>query len=124
MMPPPWETRFNTYFREEKSQNFQPKPFLAQLEAIPSSNTSCLWDEANLQLPTTSFQVLVENNKVSPQPPPLQTKTSCPFLAVSAPMGDLQHSPRATEQVLRMQEFPKEKIRARSQWRDHSSPAC
>ena len=35
--------------------------------------TSYLGEETNTCLTTTSFQVAVENNKVSPPPPPLQT---------------------------------------------------
>ena len=53
----------------------QPKPPLAQLEAIPFCPiTSYLQKEADLQLPIDSFQVVAESNKVSPEPPLLQTK--------------------------------------------------
>ena len=46
-----------------------------QLEAIASCPiASYLGEETNTHLTTTSFQVVVESNKVSPQPPLLQTK--------------------------------------------------
>ena len=57
------------------SPRFQPKPPLAQPEAIPSSPiTSYLREEADPQLPTTFFQVTVESNKVSPETSLPQTK--------------------------------------------------
>ena len=50
--------------------NFQHEPPLAQLEAIPSSPIpSYLREEANTQLPTPFFQLVVESNQVSPEPP-------------------------------------------------------
>jgi len=53
-------------FWEEMSPNFQPEAPLVQLEAIPSCPiTSYLWEEAEPQLPTPSFQVVVESNKLS-----------------------------------------------------------
>jgi len=53
----------------------QSKPPLMQLEAISShSITSYLGEETNTHLTPTSFQVVVESSKVSPQPPLLQTK--------------------------------------------------
>jgi len=46
-----------------------------QLEAIASCPVaSFLGEETNTLLITTTFHVIVENNKVSPQPPPLHTK--------------------------------------------------
>jgi len=55
--------------------NIQSKPPLMQLEAIASrSITSYLGEETNTCLTTTSFQVVVESDKVPPQPPLLQTK--------------------------------------------------
>ena len=46
-----------------------------QLEAISSCPIgSYLGEETNTHLTTTSFQVVVETDKVSPQPPLLQTK--------------------------------------------------
>jgi len=55
--------------------NIQPKPPLLQLEATASCPITCyLGEETNTCLTTTSFQVVVESNKVSPQPPLLQTK--------------------------------------------------
>jgi len=53
------------------SPHFQPEPPLAQLEAIPSGAiTSYLREDVDPQLPTPSFQVVVESNKVSPESPP------------------------------------------------------
>ena len=46
-----------------------------QLEAIDSRNVaSYLGEETSTCLTTTSIQVVVESNKVPPQPPLLQTK--------------------------------------------------
>ena len=46
-----------------------------QLEAIVSHLiTSYLGEQTNTCLTTTSFQVVVESDKVSPQPPLLQAK--------------------------------------------------
>jgi len=51
------------------------KPPLTQLEGIASLPiTSYLGEETNTCLTTNSFQVIVESNKVSPQPPLVQTK--------------------------------------------------
>ena len=64
-------------FREEALPNIQPVPPLAQLEAIPSHPTSsCTGQETNSYHTTTSFQVAVESDKVSPEPPLLQTEQS------------------------------------------------
>ncbi|KAK4829101.1 hypothetical protein QYF61_002052 [Mycteria americana] len=53
------------------------KPPLAQLEAISSCPITCyLGEETNPHLSTTSFQVVVESDEVSPQPPFLQAKQS------------------------------------------------
>ena len=58
-------------FREVVFPNVQPEPSLAQLEAIPSSPiTSHTREEANPQLTTTSLQVVIESNNVSPESPP------------------------------------------------------
>ncbi|KAK4814498.1 hypothetical protein QYF61_020860 [Mycteria americana] len=60
-------------FSEVKFPNIQSKPPLAQLEAISSRPTTCyLGEETDPHLSTTFFQVVVESNKVSPQPPFLQ----------------------------------------------------
>ncbi|KAK4829021.1 hypothetical protein QYF61_001796 [Mycteria americana] len=60
-------------FREEIVPNIQSKPPLAQLEAIFSRPITCyLGEETDPHLSTTSFQAVVESNKVSPQPPFLQ----------------------------------------------------
>ncbi|KAK4829778.1 hypothetical protein QYF61_006577 [Mycteria americana] len=62
---------------EEKFPNIQSKPPLAQLEAISSCPITCyLGEETDPHLSTTSFQAVVESNKVSPQPPFLQAKRS------------------------------------------------
>ncbi|KAK4826673.1 LOW QUALITY PROTEIN: hypothetical protein QYF61_010682 [Mycteria americana] len=55
--------------------NIQSKPLLAQLEAISSFPITCyLGEETDPHLATTSFQAVVESDKVSPQPPFLQAK--------------------------------------------------
>ncbi|KAK4823531.1 hypothetical protein QYF61_003040 [Mycteria americana] len=62
---------------EEKFPNIQSKPPLAQLEAISSHPITCyLGEETDPHLSTTSFQVVVESDEVSPQPPFLQAKQS------------------------------------------------
>ncbi|KAK4829008.1 hypothetical protein QYF61_001764 [Mycteria americana] len=62
-------------FSEVKFPNIQSKPPLAQLEAISSCPVTCyLGEETDPHLSTTSFQVVVESDKVSPQPPFLQAK--------------------------------------------------
>ncbi|KAK4816773.1 hypothetical protein QYF61_022771 [Mycteria americana] len=62
-------------FTEVKFPNIQSKPPLQQLEAISSRPMACyLGEETDPHLSTTSFQVVVESNKVSPQPPFLQAK--------------------------------------------------
>jgi len=62
-------------FRKEIFPNIEFKPPLMQLQAIASCPiTSYLGEETNTHLTTTSCQVVVESNKVSPQPPLLQTK--------------------------------------------------
>ena len=62
-------------FREVVFPSVQPEPSLAQLEAIPSSPiTSHMREEANPQLTTTSLQVVIESNKVSPELPLLQAE--------------------------------------------------
>ncbi|KAK4811896.1 hypothetical protein QYF61_014929 [Mycteria americana] len=62
---------------EEKFPNIQSKPPLAQLEAISSCPITCyLGEETDPHLSTTSFQAVVESDKVSPQPPFLQAKQS------------------------------------------------
>ncbi|KAK4826468.1 LOW QUALITY PROTEIN: hypothetical protein QYF61_009195 [Mycteria americana] len=64
-------------FSEVKFPNIQSKPPLVQLEAISSHPITCyLGEETDPHLSTTSFQVVVESNKVSPQPPFLQAKQS------------------------------------------------
>ncbi|KAK4829457.1 LOW QUALITY PROTEIN: hypothetical protein QYF61_004675, partial [Mycteria americana] len=62
-------------FSEVKFPNIQSKPPLAQLEAISSCPITCyLGEETDPHLSTTSFQVVVESDKVSPELPFLQAK--------------------------------------------------
>ncbi|KAK4826008.1 hypothetical protein QYF61_003781 [Mycteria americana] len=62
---------------EVKFPHIQSKPPLAQLEAISSCPIACyLGEETDPHLSTTSFQVVVESDEVSPQPPFLQAKQS------------------------------------------------
>ncbi|KAK4828228.1 hypothetical protein QYF61_024723 [Mycteria americana] len=62
-------------FREDIFPNIQSKPPLVQREAISSCPMACyLGEETNPHLATTSFQVVVESEKVSPQPPFLRAK--------------------------------------------------
>ncbi|KAK4814463.1 hypothetical protein QYF61_018981, partial [Mycteria americana] len=62
-------------FSEVKFPNIQSKPPLAQLEAISSCPITCyLGEETDPHLSTTSFQAVVESDKVSSQPPFLQAK--------------------------------------------------
>ncbi|KAK4830766.1 hypothetical protein QYF61_013255 [Mycteria americana] len=62
-------------FSEVRFPNIQSKPPLVQLEAISSCPVSCyVGEETDPHLSTTSFQVVVESDKVSPQPPLLQPK--------------------------------------------------
>ncbi|KAK4825624.1 LOW QUALITY PROTEIN: hypothetical protein QYF61_001304 [Mycteria americana] len=62
-------------FSENFFPNTQSKPPLAQLEAISSHPMACsLGEETDPHLATTSFQVVVESDKVSPQPPFLQAQ--------------------------------------------------
>ncbi|KAK4825513.1 hypothetical protein QYF61_000026, partial [Mycteria americana] len=62
-------------FSEDIFPNIQPKPPLAQLEAISShAITCCLGEETNTHLATTSFQVVLEHDKVFPEAPFLQAK--------------------------------------------------
>ncbi|KAK4808540.1 hypothetical protein QYF61_009843, partial [Mycteria americana] len=62
-------------FSEEKFPNIQTKPPLAQLETISSCPITCyLGKETDTHLTATSFQVVVESDKVSPPPLLLQTK--------------------------------------------------
>ena len=62
-------------FGEEILPNIQSKLPLVQLEAVSSHSITCsLGQEPNTHLATASFQVVVESNKVSPQPPLLQAK--------------------------------------------------
>ncbi|KAF1603350.1 Ovalbumin-related protein Y, partial [Eudyptes chrysolophus] len=68
----------NSWVEKETSEIFphiQPKPPLAQLEAISSRPIArYLGEGTDTHLPTTSFQGVVESDEVSPQPPFLQAK--------------------------------------------------
>jgi len=60
---------------EEIFPNIQSEPPLTQLEAIASRPiTGYLGEETNPHLTPTPFQGAVESEKVSPQPPLLQTE--------------------------------------------------
>jgi len=62
-------------FSKEIFPNIQSKPPLKHLEAIASRPiTGYVGEETNTSLTTTSFEVVVESDKVSLQPPLLQTK--------------------------------------------------
>jgi len=66
---------FDKPFSEEIFPNIQSKPPPEQLEAISSYPITCyLEEETNTCHTTTSFQVVVESDKVSPQLPLLQTQ--------------------------------------------------
>ncbi|KAJ7423221.1 hypothetical protein BTVI_10719 [Pitangus sulphuratus] len=62
-------------FSEEIFPNIQSKPPLVQLEAISSHPVTCyLGEETDTHLSVTSFQVVVESDKVTPEPPFPQVK--------------------------------------------------
>ncbi|KAK4821719.1 LOW QUALITY PROTEIN: hypothetical protein QYF61_000262 [Mycteria americana] len=62
-------------FGEKIFPDIQSKPPLVQLEAVSSCPITCyLGKGSDPHLATTSFQVVVESNKVSPQPSFLQAK--------------------------------------------------
>jgi len=62
-------------FSKKIFPNISSKPPLTRLEAIASRPiASSMGEETNTYLSTASFQVVVESNKVPPQPPLLQTK--------------------------------------------------
>ena len=61
-------------FSEEIFPNIQSKPPLAQLEVVSSCPT--VGEETNTHSGITSFQVAVESDKDSSQPPCLQAKQS------------------------------------------------
>ena len=61
-------------FREESFPDIQPEPPLAQLEAITSHHIVVTWENRLTSTsPQTSFQEVGETDKVSPDPPLLQT---------------------------------------------------
>ena len=62
-------------FNKDFFPNKQPKPPVVKLETISSRPVSSyLGEEINTPFTTASFQVVVESNKVPPQPSLLQTK--------------------------------------------------
>ena len=62
-------------FGEEIFRNHQSKPVLVQPESIFSCPVACyLGEETNTHLATISFPLVVESDKVSSEPPFLQTK--------------------------------------------------
>ncbi|KAJ7403653.1 hypothetical protein BTVI_75813 [Pitangus sulphuratus] len=66
---------FNNLFCKGIPPDVRPKPFLVQLEATCSCPvTSSLEEEIDLRLDTTSFQVVVESDKATPESPFLQAK--------------------------------------------------
>ena len=78
-LPPPWAACSNAspLFGEEIFPNIQPEPLLVQLEAIPSCPiTSYVGEKTDPHLSTSSLQVVVESDKVSPEPPLLQAEQS------------------------------------------------
>ena len=65
----------NHSFWEDIFLNIQPESSLVQLVAIPCHPIgSYTGEEANPHLTTASFQLAVESDYVSPEPPFLQTK--------------------------------------------------
>ena len=64
-------------FSEEFFPNIQSKPPWCNLRPFPLVLSLVTWEKRpDPHLPTTSFQVVVESNQVSPEPPPLQAKQS------------------------------------------------
>jgi len=79
-------------FSGEIFPNIQSKHPLTQLEVIASHPiASYLGEEVNTCLTTTSFQVVVESEEVSPQPPLLQTEQ--PQLLQSLPIRLVLQTP-------------------------------
>lgn len=71
-------------FSDKIFSNIQSKSCLAQFEDILSGPiTCCLGEETDLQLTTTSFQVQVESDKVSREPPFLQAKLTSDSLSMT-----------------------------------------
>ena len=64
------------HFSEEIFPNIQSEPPLGQLEVISSCPIACSEEETNPHLTTAPFQVVVESNKVSPEPLFLQANQS------------------------------------------------
>ncbi|KAJ7425239.1 hypothetical protein WISP_24359 [Willisornis vidua] len=58
----------------KSSFQVQAKPPLVQLKTVSSGTIACLGKETEPHLATASFQVVVESDKVTPEPPLLQAK--------------------------------------------------
>ncbi|KFV76056.1 Calcyphosin-2, partial [Dryobates pubescens] len=72
---PPNQLNHTTKHPIELFSNIQPESPLVQPETVSScSGTACLGEETNIRLSTTSLQVVVESNKVTPESPLLQAK--------------------------------------------------
>ena len=83
-------------FSEEVFPNLQSEPPLMQLEAIASRPIAGYWgEETNPCLTTPSCQGVVESEKVSPQPPLLQTEQpQLPQLLLIRLVLQTPHQPR------------------------------
>ncbi|KAJ7401625.1 hypothetical protein BTVI_93925 [Pitangus sulphuratus] len=69
---------------------FPPKPFLADLKTMPSCTTAgCLGEETNPHPATTSFQVVVESDEVTPEPPLLSSHQFTPDFRPFIPLRSL-----------------------------------
>ena len=109
--------------------NIQPEPHWAQL--IISSSCCYLGEEANPHLTTASFQAVVENNKVSPEPPLPQTEQSqflqpFPIRPFTASLPFSEHSPapqclavKVSQTVLKVQPYQN---RNRRGWHSSKEP--
>jgi len=66
---------FTNPFCKEVFPDIQPKLTLAKLEAISPCPVTCQqWEETNPALAVSTFQIMEESNKISPQPPFPQSK--------------------------------------------------
>lgn len=81
----------NKPFGEEIPPDVQPAPPLLQLEAISSLPvSSCLGEKASLDLAAPSFQVIVESDKVTPEPPLLHAPSSLSWSSSDCTPGPSQ----------------------------------
>ena len=75
--PPSVVEHLTTLSEKKFFPNIQPKPLLVQLETISSRPiASYAGEEADPHLTTASIQVVVESDKVSPEPSLFQTEQS------------------------------------------------